>query len=335
MMMKFNKQINYMSIIKHFSFWSVFMVVNWLLYESDETFFEYLINRIVFIMVYVSIFYIHYHFLKFLIQKKQVKFYLTVLYSFLSIIVYGLYFEFFMFFGSERVLKYDMKTTIMLDVYFILFMMFGSSLYYFIKDHVINKRKMMNLEIQFLKDQIKPHYFNNELSILLSLISKNEIESSKTYIKNLSEYLVYTLQDDMNEQVLLKDEIHGIFSYLDNLEQRITSNSQIDYSVDGQSNSLKIYPLIFMTFIENAVKYSQIETMDDARLQLDIEIIENEVKFHLFNTISKDIAPHQISLGIGLKNVKRRLELQYSQNYELKLRNENTSFSTTLIIKLS
>ncbi|MGB0870850.1 MAG: sensor histidine kinase [Flavobacteriales bacterium] len=334
-MYKSNKRKIVFSVLRHLVFWLGFIFLNWGIADLSENFIDYLINRKVFLVIYISIFYMHYRLLVYSIQIRKLKFVSVLIITFVATLIYAVLFETVMHFGTDRLNKYDLKTTILLDTYFLGFMVFGSSLYYFIKDHLINKQKIKDLELQFLKDQIKPHYFYNELNSLLGLITKGEIELSKDYIKNLSEYLVYSLKNDMNEKVLLKDEINGLFSLLDNLEYRINENSNIDYSIKGQIDDLKIHPLILMTFVENAIKHSGIETSNSGFINLECNISDNEIHFELKNSIPNIKAQDLPSTKLGLQNVKKRLELQYHSRFDLKISTLEQVFIVELKIKLN
>jgi len=334
-MYKSNNRKKVFSVIRHLIFWLGFIYLNWAIADLSEDFINYLISRKVFFIIYISIFYLHYKLLIYSVQVKKLNLVPVLIVTLVATIVYAILFEAVMHFGTDRLSKYDLKTTILLDTYFLGFMVFGSSLYYFIKDHLINKQKIKDLELQFLKDQIKPHYFYNELNSLLGLITKGEIELSKDYIKNLSEYLVYSLKNDMNEKVLLKDEINGLFSLLDNLEYRINENSNIDYSIKGQLDDLIIHPLILMTFVENAIKHSGIETSKSGFIHLECTVNGNELHFELKNSIPNIKTQDHSSTKLGLQNVKKRLELQYHSQFDLKISTLEQAFIVELKIKLN
>jgi sensor histidine kinase YesM len=300
--------------------------------NEKEEFMEYVVNRGVFLFLIISLFYLQYYSLKHLLNSntRLTKIVIILLVGF---ILYYVFFELvvnFIILRSQKNWVYQAFS----DLYFLLTFVAGASLYYFIKDFVITKRKLMNLEIQFLRNQVKPHYFNNELSNLLALVSKGEIEKSQVYIKELSQYITYNLKCDMNKPNLLKEELNSIFGYLDNIEQSNEGNIRIYYTLEGSTKKIKIYPLLLTTFIENAVKHSALTINQEGFIDLTIKIDRNILFFELTNSISLDKSNTIPSTKIGLKNVKKRLAIQYQDRYDLTIRKSEQEFYVYLKIEL-
>jgi LytS/YehU family sensor histidine kinase len=220
------------------------------------------------------------------------------------------------------------------DTYFIILIVSASTLYYFIKDAIITKRRLMKMEIQFLQNQIKPHFFNNELNNLLGLVRKGDKDQSEIYIKFLSEYMSFNLKSDINMMNSLKEEVNCILAYLDNIEQRISPLVKIEYTVHKPLTSLKIYPLILMTLVENAVKHSGILESEEGAIVLDIKTEHNLLIFTLENSIHLDVDGGINSTKIGLINMKKRLNLQYQDRYDLSILEKEDSYFVELTIVL-
>lgn len=193
----------------------------------------------------------------------------------------------------------------------------------FAVDWVYEKRRVENLkkvqlrtELNFLKSQIQPHFFFNTLNNLYALtLEKSDVASS--VVLKLSDIMQYVLYDVREPFIRLYDEINYIQNYLDlerlRYEDRVISNTDIIGDID----EVKVPPLLFLPFIENCFKHGAKEN-DQIEVDISFEIDKNKLLiFRVENTFSKEIGS-KVKHGIGIKNVRRRLELLYKKNFELK-----------------
>jgi len=323
-------------LLKHSLFWLLFIFLNWFMTRTEYGFLEFIDYHFLNLSFSILLFYTHYKLLTYYRVLWNIHFVYTFLITILEIIAFSIVLELIIYLELDHELE-DYEFTqrqFALNIFFTSIMVIGASLYYFIKDHLIKSRKLMILEIEFLKKQINPHFFNNELNNIQALLDKDDVIGTKDYLKDLSEYLVYSLKNDMNDHVLLRDELNSIFGYLDNLERRNEGVLDIDYSLEGQTNNLQIRPLILMTFVENSIKHSQIEFDSTGFIRIHVKVDKNRLEFIVINNIANHKYIETETTYIGLQNVKKRLNLQYQQRYELVCENRGGQYYVKLILEL-
>ena len=208
----------------------------------------------------------------------------------------------------------------------------------FFKSYISNQEKMNDLEttnlkteLAFLKNQINPHFLFNSLNNIYVQSRKRPAEASESILL-LSDLLRYQLYDCAKEKVLLRNEIDYLKNYL-KLDKIRKVKPNISFQVYGEPSGILIAPFIFIPFVENAVKHGLIDE-ENSYLKIIFYIKPNEVNFSIENALPK--FPHQSEVGgIGLKNVKRRLELIYPNQYDLTIENENDKYAVNLKLKLN
>lgn len=202
----------------------------------------------------------------------------------------------------------------------------------------ILETEKLSTELKFLKNQINPHFLFNSLNNIYVLTRKRPKEASETVLL-LSDLLRYQLYDCAQDKVLLKNEIQYVKNYL-KLERLRRSGAHISFEYEGEKPDLiEIAPFIFIPFVENAVKHG---TVIKDRVFIDIHFKlqpDNTLIFRIENSLSHnsqtpDRSPSKKDGGIGLANVKRRLELIYPQRHQLQLNKTADSYIVELSIKL-
>jgi len=194
-----------------------------------------------------------------------------------------------------------------------------------------------SMEISFLRAQIQPHFLFNTLNSIYGLIIHNE-EASKVVIQ-LSNLLRFSLYDSAKEHITLREEIEFLSNYLLLEKMRYKeSRVQIEYDFERIENKEKIIkPLILINFIENAFKHGINATIKNAWIKLSMTEQEGILTFHSAN--NKPIAAsgkrnNESAGGLGLKNVRRRLELEYQTRYSLDIKETEDVYEVSLILKL-
>ncbi|NBB88776.1 MAG: GHKL domain-containing protein [Bacteroidetes bacterium] len=196
----------------------------------------------------------------------------------------------------------------------------------------------LSTELKFLKNQINPHFLFNSLNNIYVLTRKRPEEASETVLL-LSDLLRYQLYECAQDKVLLKNEIQYVKNYL-KLERLRRSGADIQFQYTGKKPDLiEIAPFIFIPFVENAVKHGSViehNVFIDIHFQLKPD---DTLFFRIENSLSPGKATSDSSAGkkeggIGLTNVKRRLELIYPARYQLDLRKTQESYIVELSIKL-
>jgi two-component system sensor histidine kinase AlgZ len=189
-------------------------------------------------------------------------------------------------------------------------------------------------ELRFLKAQINPHFLFNTLNNLYSLAFTNSPNTTEV-IANLSKMMRYMLYDSNYAKVPLDKEIEYIENYISLEKLRLNHQILIEFEVKGNTSQVMIVPLILITFLENAFKHgvngNDPNSWVRVLLQIDGKSCTYTVENSTLASMSRNIRE---SSGIGLQNLKRRLELSYPGGYELKVENKNSRHSIQLKIDL-
>ncbi|MEP2508304.1 MAG: histidine kinase, partial [Reichenbachiella sp.] len=173
----------------------------------------------------------------------------------------------------------------------------------------------------------------NTLNNLYSLAT---VKSDKTAdaIQRLSEILRYSIYDSESKLVTLQKELEYIGHYiqLQSLKDE-DFDSKISLKSEKVSEQLQIPPMVLLPFIENAFKHGNLATSDEAYLSIEIKTKDENLHFTCKNTIAEISQAKDKTGGIGLKNVRRRLELFYGDNFDLDIQKGSDTFLISLVLK--
>jgi len=168
--------------------------------------------------------------------------------------------------------------------------------------------------MKYLKAQIQPHFFFNTLNNLYALTLKRSKKAAEVVLK-LSEIMEYMIYDLNKKKISLRKEINYVENYIEleriRKKDLVTSNIEII----GQVDDVMLPPFLFLPFVENCFKHGQLE---NGKIFMEMKFIRNEghLEFYLKNDFEKNKNARDNS-GIGLINIKRRLELLYGNQFEL------------------
>lgn len=190
----------------------------------------------------------------------------------------------------------------------------------------------LKLELQQLKNQINPHFLFNTLNNLNTLINK-EPQKASIVLLELSDLLRYQLYDTTLDHVHLSADIQFLRSFL-SLDEIRRDNFTFEINTQGNIENVTIPPLLFIPFVENASKYS-LDTKKESFVRLCFTVKANELHFTCINSIPQRLNSEREVGGIGLANIKRRLELLYKEDYILKINKEDRFFQIDLSLKLN
>ena len=196
------------------------------------------------------------------------------------------------------------------------------------------KSAIKESELQFLTSQINPHFLFNNLNNLYS----HAIESSpKTpeIILELSAVLRYMLYECKSAFVPLRKEIEHLENFTQLSQLQIEERGEVSFSFEGNATEFQIAPLILIVFIENAFKHSQASLTDNIRIDIRLSISpQGLLEFFCSNNFLPVSNTDNLSKGIGLENVRKRLELLYPDQYELVIQTGETEYEVYLALKL-
>jgi len=189
----------------------------------------------------------------------------------------------------------------------------------------------LSSEMKFLKSQINPHFLFNALNNIYSLTLTGSSEASKMILK-LSEMLRYILYECNDSYVSIEKEWNYILNFIDFQQLKSKEKLNLELNFTNDHHGAMISPMIFIPFIENAFKHSNIE--DKAgwiRISLNNKL--EEIIFQVDNSVSLEKKNLDHIGGIGLENVKRRLELVYDERADLIINDSKENFGVILRIK--
>jgi sensor histidine kinase YesM len=197
----------------------------------------------------------------------------------------------------------------------------------------IENEKLM-AELNFLKAQINPHFLFNTLNNLYYL-AYSKSENTTEVIAKLSQMMRYMIYDSNHPKVLLSKEIEYMQSYISLERMRLNNQIPIQFEVKGNADNVWITPLIFITFLENAFKHGVSNDNPNAWINIVIDRNGNECIYTVKNSKTLNGKTAHEKSGIGLQNVKRRLELSYPEQHKLTIEDKPDDYFVQLNLTLS
>jgi len=193
------------------------------------------------------------------------------------------------------------------------------------------QNEKLSAELLFLKSQINPHFFFNTLNSIYYL-AQTKSDLSPVAILKLSEIMRYIIYEAIREKVPLKKELDYIQNYIDLQLLRLNENMKVEYHVNVTNENLLIGPMLLIPFVENAFKHG-IDFAQNSTITIVASTEENLLTFSITNPKMQQNRVNLVSSGVGLQNVKKRLELLYPNKYSLNIK-EGSHFTVELIINL-
>lgn len=186
-------------------------------------------------------------------------------------------------------------------------------------------------ELKFLKNQIQPHFLFNTLNNIYSLVLSKNDKASETIV-TFSDIMSYMLYESNTSQVQLEKEVLHLENYIELEKLRHGRKLELNYHKNIESGNIPIPPLILFPFVENAFKHGANCAKGKSLIEIKIHADKGQLWFSVYNSHDRTINNLIEKSGIGLKNVKKRLELIYSNNYELDIKSDESSFNVLLTI---
>lgn len=219
----------------------------------------------------------------------------------------------------------------------------------FVKDTLINQqiqkereKQYLETELKFLRTQIQPHFFFNTLNNIYSLTLKKSDEAPDVILK-LSDLMSYMLYESTAPLVPLSKEIDYLHNYLDVEQLRFGNRLKISFTIEGITTGVQIPPMILILFLENSFKHGVKNNINNILITISLRVDAGHLFFHVENPIAEEEKPPVPTStawpganpnGIGLKNVRRRLDLLYGDRHTLEIRENNQLFTVSLKMPL-
>lgn len=194
------------------------------------------------------------------------------------------------------------------------------------------EKEKLNIELNSLKTQINPHFLFNSLNSIYSQALVKSDETAHTVLE-LSDLLRYMLYEVGEDQVELAKEVEMLENYIELQKLRVENAHHINFKVSGELDGVKIAPLLVFPLVENAFKHGLKGDSDNAYVDIQLTI-NGGIEFEIKNNIGQvdDMEKGKYG-GIGLENVRRRLELIYPDRHQLYIQRTNNEFHVKLTLQ--
>ncbi|MGJ1324002.1 sensor histidine kinase [Sphingobacterium sp. PCS056] len=189
------------------------------------------------------------------------------------------------------------------------------------------KNEKTKAELMLLKSQVNPHFFFNTLNNLYGLVDK-DAQKAREMILKLSDLMRYSIYEGEKETVAIQEEIDFLKNYIELHQMRYHKEISIDFKCDIDNNR-KVVPLLYIILLENAFKHGIENLRDHAYIKMELKTSQHEISFTIENNYEKI----EKQSGIGLGNLKRRLELIYPNQHELTYFSTDSVYQARLILK--
>ena len=231
--------------------------------------------------------------------------------------------------------------TVFFTIFIYLFFFALSTAFQLISDRIASEKlakekenESLKTELSLLRSQVSPHFMFNVLNNMVSLARKQSdlLEPSLIKLSSLMRYMLYEADE---EKVSLEKEMDYLQSYIDLQQQRFGKKVQINVHMESVDNAYQLEPMLLIPFVENAFKHGT-GMIEDAQIDIDLKAEKHILQFTVrnkFNPLSEEIKDK--TSGIGLTNVKRRLNLLYGKNHSLMITKNDNWFVTSLQIYLN
>jgi len=184
--------------------------------------------------------------------------------------------------------------------------------------------------LNFLKAQINPHFLHNTLNFLYAKSLPYSPELSEG-ILTLSDIMRYALSEGnaRDGKAPLKDEIEHVWNVIKINQLRFSNTLNVEFTVNGNVDGISIIPFVLITIVENAFKHGDLKNQN-APIEIKIEVKNNRLKFWCRN--KKKSGPKELSTGVGLDNIRKRLDLAYGKNYHFDVKDDQQFYTSELTI---
>lgn len=332
--------------LHHFLFWLVYFVFWTILYHNQVSIYTAITNAFITISIHgmASYFNIYILFDKLLRQKLYFSYIIAV---FMTVLLASLiwllttYSVNHNFFGNNRdpwEQQYFIPTLLSVSYTMAITMSLKMVKQWYERERVTQNLERVNMEteLKYLKTQINPHFLFNSLNSLYALTLTKSDKAPELVLK-LSEILRYVLYDGTEKWVSLEKEISYLKSYLDLEQIRNGDRLSIDFNIDGNVTGKQVAPMLFLTFLENSFKHGIQRKTSAGYVKVQMKVRGHELDFNIINSkpAVKQAATKDDVGGIGLENIRKRLQLLYPEKHSLTINDHSTEYAVNLHLNLT
>lgn len=317
--------------LQHIAFWVFCLLIYTVNYASNKNYKQEIVVTLAFLPGHMLFVYTQLYYLvpRFLQRRKLIAYFaltliLTLVVAFSSRIIWNNFVTWYKNVPAEPYLNIDL-----LRSFFAIWMLGGIAVsikllkeWYREKEQTWKARnEKIKMELELLKSQVHPHFLFNTLNNLysLTLTGSKKAPIAVAHLSDLLRYMLYECRDD---EVPLETEIAVLKKYAELEKLRYGDRIEIAFNCTGETYGLMIAPLLLLPFVENSFKYGTSEQVDQSWISLNIHLDENRLEFHLSNSRNSNLE-NKNGGGIGLSNVKKRLELIYDGRHELVIKDDD------------
>lgn len=215
----------------------------------------------------------------------------------------------------------------------------GTAIYlmsHWIKDYQMRtqlQQEKLQAELKYLKAQVHPHFLFNTINNIYSLSLDQSPKTSQALLE-LSDLLSYMLYECNVERISLKKEIDLIENYINLESLRYSDRLEIQFQVEGNLNNAKVAPLILLPFVDNCFKHGAGDSIAECFVHFHLKVKNQRMHLELKNSVAEITTGSDGKSGIGLVNVKKRLEREYPEQYQLSIKQTEEAYEVKLILEL-
>ena len=340
-------------ILLHIFFWICFLALPLLLGPNSasnnpreiDRHFQWNMFFVVFGLFNIPLFYFNTEFLlRKILKKRGVLIYIILLVISLLVMLW-FHEELFKWFfpemangGGQRGNGFRRGTSLRIIFQLLFIVAIGIS-YRFLSDNMTDQEvkkeeenERLKSELSFLRSQISPHFMFNVLNSIVSL-SRRKPEMVEPVVIKLSELMRYMIYETSDSKVSIDKEFSYLESYIELQRLRFGNDIKIDFKHNLNTSPSSIEPMLLIPFVENAFKHG-VGMVQNPSIDIELNDDKKSLFFSVRNQVSKQNSEiKDESSGIGLANVRRRLELLYPDQHELKIDEKEDSYLVELTIK--
>jgi two-component system, LytTR family, sensor kinase len=195
------------------------------------------------------------------------------------------------------------------------------------------EKEKLSAELKLLKSQINPHFLFNTLNNLY-VLTLNHSANAPHMVHKLSELMSYMLFDSNQAQVALEKEVHYLRNYIDLEKLRYGERLEVKFNIDGKTDRIMVAPLLMLPLVENSFKHGARNQLAGGWIHIDLELEGKSLVLKVENS-KPNVAESNVSSGIGLQNLVKRLEYLYPDQYTLQLFDEADTYMAVLRLRLN